>query len=93
MKFKAEVYITLKRTVNDPQGLTIKGGLEQLGFTELEQVRAGKYLELWLDAPDEATARARVDAMCEKLLANPVIEDYRYQVAAAAKAAETDQGR
>ncbi len=92
MKFKAEVYITLKRTVNDPQGLTIQGGLEQLGFTELEQVRAGKYLELWLDAPDEATARARVDAMCAKLLANPVIEDYRYEVAAA-KAAETDRAR
>ncbi len=82
MQFKAEIYVTLKRTVNDPQGLTIKGGLGQLGFDGVDAVRAGKYVEVWLEASDEATARNQVDAMCDKLLANPVIEDYRYSVAA-----------
>ncbi len=81
MQFKAEIYVTLKRTVNDPQGLTIKGGLGQLGFDGVDAVRAGKYVEVWLEAADEATAREQVDAMCDKLLANPVIEDYRYSVA------------
>lgn len=81
MQFKAEIYVTLKRTVNDPQGLTIKGGLGQLGFDGVDAVRAGKYVEVWLEAADEATARTQVDAMCDKLLANPVIEDYRYSVA------------
>ena len=78
----ARVYVTLRPTVNDPQGLTIRGGLHQLGFGEVEQVRAGKYLELRLAAPDAATAEARAAEMCKKLLANPVIEDFRVEVAA-----------
>jgi phosphoribosylformylglycinamidine synthase PurS subunit len=85
-RYKAEIYVTLKRTVNDPQGLTVMGGLKQLGFDGVEAVRAGKYLEVWLEAPDEESAGERVDAMCDKLLANPVIEDYRYQVKAEAPA-------
>jgi len=84
MRFKVDVYVTLKRTVNDPEGLTIKGALTQLGFDEIDQLRAGKYFEIWLDAPDEATTAKRVDAMCDKLLANPVIEDYRVEVRAKA---------
>jgi phosphoribosylformylglycinamidine synthase PurS subunit len=84
MRFKVDVYITLKRTVNDPEGLTIKGALAQLGFDEIDQLRAGKYFEVWLDAPDEATAAQRVDTMCDKLLANPVIEDYHVEVQAEA---------
>ena len=81
MQFKADIHVTLKRTVNDPQGLTIKGGLVQLGFDGVGAVRAGKYIEVWLEAADEAEARSQVDAMCDKLLANPVIEEYRYQLA------------
>ena len=84
MRFKVDVYVTLKRTVNDPEGLTIKGALTQLGFDEIDQLRAGKYFEIWLDAPDEATTTQRVDVMCDKLLANPVIEDYRIEVRAKA---------
>jgi phosphoribosylformylglycinamidine synthase PurS subunit len=80
MHFKAEIHVTLKRTVNDPQGLTIKGGLQQLGFGDVDVVRAGKYMEVWLDADDQAAAETQIDSMCDKLLANPVIEDYRYQV-------------
>lgn len=78
--FLARVYVTLKPTVNDPQGLTIKGGLHALGFDDVEDVRAGKYLEIRLATPDRAEAEARVTEMCRRLLANPVIEDYRFEV-------------
>ena len=80
MQFKVDVQVILKRTVNDPQGLTIKGALQQLGFEGVAAVRAGKYIEVWLEAPDRETAEQRVAAMCDKLLANPVIEAYHCQV-------------
>jgi len=78
--FLARVYVTLKPVVNDPQGLTIRGGLHSLGFELVESVRAGKYLELKLDAADRAMAETQVTEMCRKLLANPVIEDFRYEL-------------
>ena len=78
--FLAKVYVSLKPTVNDPQGLTIADGLRSLGFGEVEGVRAGKYLEIRLSAASAAEAGQRVDAMCDKLLANPIIESYRYDV-------------
>ena len=81
--FLARVYVTLKPTVNDPQGLTIKGALHSLGFAGVESVRAGKYMEIRIDAPDKAAADAQVAEMCRKLLANPVIEDFRFEVEAA----------
>ncbi len=75
----AKVYVTLKKGVLDPQGQTVQSALETLGY-EVEEVRMGKYLELTLaDAPPEEL-EARVMEMCEKLLANPVIEDYRFQI-------------
>ena len=79
-RLKVDVYITLRRTVNDPEGLTIKGALSELGFEEIDDLRAGKYIEIWLEVADGETAVQRVEAMCEKLLANPVIEDYRVEV-------------
>ena len=79
--YLARVEVTLKQTVNDPQGLTIRGALHSLGFAEVDRVRAGKYLEIQISAPDEARARARVDECCRRLLANPVIEDYRFDLA------------
>jgi phosphoribosylformylglycinamidine synthase PurS subunit len=78
--FLARVYVTLKPTVNDPQGLTIKGGLHSLGFETVDGVRAGKYLEIRLDGATRAEAEAQVAEMCRKLLANPVIEDFRYEI-------------
>ena len=78
--FLARVYVTLKPTVNDPQGKTILGGLKTLGFDLATDVRAGKYLEIRLDSKDRAVVEAQVKAMCDKLLANPVIESYRYEV-------------
>jgi phosphoribosylformylglycinamidine synthase subunit PurS len=78
--FLARVYVTLKPTVNDPQGLTIRGALHSLGFAAVETVRAGKYMEIRIDAADAATAEAQVAEMCRKLLANPVIEDFRFDI-------------
>jgi phosphoribosylformylglycinamidine synthase PurS subunit len=78
--FIARVYVSLKLTVNDPQGLTIADGLRTLGFSEVEGVRAGKYLEISLTAAGPDEARTRIDAMCEKVLANPIIENYRFDI-------------
>jgi phosphoribosylformylglycinamidine synthase len=78
--YLARVYVTLKPTVNDPQGLTIKGGLKSLGFDTVDAVRAGKYMEIRLAAASEAEAKSAVTEMCKKLLANPVIEDFRFEV-------------
>jgi phosphoribosylformylglycinamidine synthase subunit PurS len=80
MKYRAAVFVTLKPVVNDPAGLTIRGGLHALGFDSVTEVRAGKYLVLSLDEPDANQARARVDAMAKQLLANAVIEDYRIEL-------------
>ena len=76
MIFTVHLVVTLKPVVNDPQGLVVQSGLRQLGFGGVSAVRVGKYIELNLDAPDEATARAQATEMCERLLRNPVIEDY-----------------
>lgn len=78
--FLARVYVTLKPAVNDPPGLTIRGALHSLGFDDVEAVRAGKYLEIRLDGADRAAAEAQVAEMCRKLLANPVIEDFRFEI-------------
>jgi phosphoribosylformylglycinamidine synthase len=78
--YLARVYVSLKPTVNDPQGLTIADGLRSLGFTEVEGVRAGKYIEVRLQAESSQAAGARVDSMCDRLLANPIIETYRFEI-------------
>ena len=78
--FLAKVYVTLKATVNDPQGLTIKGGLQSLGFASVDSVRAGKYMEIRVDAASKGEAEAAVTEMCRKLLANPVIEEFTFEV-------------
>jgi phosphoribosylformylglycinamidine synthase len=76
----ARVHVTLKQVVNDPQGQSIQGGLRSLGFASVQRVRAGKYFEITLAADDAPTAERQVDDMCRRLLANPVIEDYRFEI-------------
>jgi phosphoribosylformylglycinamidine synthase len=73
---KAKVHVTLKAGVLDPQGKAIGHALESLGFDGVDDVRQGKFIELNLDETDPDKARARVGEMCEKLLANTVIENY-----------------
>ncbi len=76
---KARVVVTLKRSVLDPQGLAVSRALGSLGFAEVQGVRLGKIIELDLDEKDAARARERLASMCEKLLANTVIEEYRIE--------------
>lgn len=78
---KARVYVTLKRGVLDPQGRAVETTLGRLGFEEVQGVRIGKYIEVALEESDAGRARERVAAMCERLLANTVIEDYRVEIA------------
>ena len=73
---KATIHITLKNGVLDPQGKAIENALGALGFGGVDGVRQGKLIEVDLQAGDEATARAQLTDMCEKLLANTVIENY-----------------
>jgi phosphoribosylformylglycinamidine synthase PurS subunit len=73
---KARVHVRLKDGVLDPQGAAIGRALAQLGFAGVDEVRQGKMIELRLDDIDRAQAEAKVRAMCERLLANPVIETY-----------------
>ena len=81
MRFSARVYVTLRPTVNDPQGNAVLASLHSLGFSSVADVRVGKFLSLELEADDEAAAQRQVAEMCERLLANPVIESYRTDVA------------
>jgi len=78
--FEAQIKITLKKTVADPQGLTVKHALESLGFGGIGMVRMGKFITLKLEAKDQAKAEAEAKAACEKLLANPIIEDFELEV-------------
>ena len=79
---KARVHVTLKPGVLDPQGKAIAGALASLGFDGVGQVRQGKVIDLEIDGADQAEARGRVEAMCQKLLANTVIEDYAIELEA-----------
>lgn len=77
---KAKVHITLKTGVLDPQGRAIQHALASLGFSGVDDVRQGKYIELDLEETDKTKARETVDAMCKKLLANTVIENYSVEI-------------
>lgn len=78
--FLAKVYVTLKPAVNDPQGITVLGGLKSLGFETVAEVRVGKFLEIRLDESDRSVAEALAAQMCDQLLANPVIEQYSVEL-------------
>jgi phosphoribosylformylglycinamidine synthase len=77
---KAEINITLKRTVADPQGITIKHALESLGYKDLANVRIGKLVVIKLNFKDKKRAEQEINEMCKKLLANPIIEDYHFEI-------------
>ncbi|AMX84726.1 phosphoribosylformylglycinamidine synthase subunit PurS [Geobacillus subterraneus] len=77
--YKVKVYVTLRESVLDPQGTAVKGALHSLSYTEVKDVRIGKFMELVIDDSDRDIDEL-VREMCEKLLSNPVIEDYRYEI-------------
>jgi phosphoribosylformylglycinamidine synthase subunit PurS len=77
---KAKIVITPKKAVVDPQGKTVQNALAQMGYTGIGAVHVGKYLEIELTGTDEQTARKQIDEACHKILSNPVIEDYRFEI-------------
>jgi phosphoribosylformylglycinamidine synthase subunit PurS len=83
-----EVFVSLKPAVNDPQGLAIRDGLHMLGYSEVEDVRAGKYMQLKLTGDEKSSVESRVAEMCEQLLANTVIESYEFSVKPVAERSE-----
>ena len=78
--FRVSVYVTPKAGVVDPQGAVVERALPALGHSGVRNIRVGRYITLDLQGDDEAKAKADVDDMCRRLLANPIIEDYRFEV-------------
>ncbi len=78
--YQVRIYVTLRPSVLDPAGTAVQSGLKHMGYDNVEQVRIGKYVEVTLTAADETTAREQIDRMCDQLLANPVIENYRFEL-------------
>jgi phosphoribosylformylglycinamidine synthase PurS subunit len=77
---KAKIIITPKKAVLDPQGKTVQNALSHMGYEGIGAVHVGKYLEIEIDAADRDKARAQIDDACHKILSNPVIEDYRFEI-------------
>jgi phosphoribosylformylglycinamidine synthase PurS subunit len=77
---KAQVYVTLKTEVLDPQGEAVRRALNSLGFSGVQNVRVGKLIELELSPASPQAAATELRAMCEKLLANPIVEDFRFEL-------------
>ena len=84
--YVAHINVMLRPLVNDPQGLAVRDGLHALGFEGVTAVRVGKRIDVTLDASSAAHAEEQVHAMCDRLLANAVIEDYEFTVAETATA-------
>ncbi len=84
--YHAKVYVTLRPSVLDPAGTAVRSGLSHMGYDNVSKVRIGKYIELELTAESEAVAHQQLDKICDQLLANPVIENYRIEVLEAAVA-------
>ena len=85
--YKVSVYVTPKAGVVDPQGAAIERALPALGHSSASNIRVGRYITLDVEGTDPDEVKAEVDDMCRKLLANPIIEDYRFDVVAAGEEA------
>ncbi len=83
--WKAKIEITLKKSVLDPQGAAVKSSLEVLGYANIRDLRVGKYLEFGLESVSREEGEAQVKEMCRRLLVNPVIEDYEFELVEAEK--------
>lgn len=79
-QYFAQVYVTLRPSVLDPQGTAVRSGLKHMGYDNVEQVRIGKYVEVTLTAESAEDAKRQLDLICDQLLANPVIENYRFDL-------------
>jgi phosphoribosylformylglycinamidine synthase len=79
-QMKAKIIVTPKKAVLDPQGKTVQNALAQMGYTGVGAVHVGKYLEIELTSTDKESVRKQIDDACHKILSNPVIEDYRFEI-------------
>jgi len=79
---KINVYVTLKKEILDTQGLVIKKAIPQIGYDNVENVRFGKFIQLEIDQSDKnmEELKKEIDFLCDRLLSNPIIEDYRYEI-------------
>ncbi|MDF5706803.1 MAG: phosphoribosylformylglycinamidine synthase subunit PurS [Nostoc sp. S4] len=80
LRYLAKIHVTLRPSVLDPAGVAVQSGLQQLGYDNVEQVRIGKYIELIVVSSDEKKARQDLNNICDQMLANPVIENYRFDL-------------
>jgi phosphoribosylformylglycinamidine synthase len=78
--YQCRIYVTLRPSVLDPAGTAVQSGLHQLGYEGVESVRIGKYIEVKLTADNEDQVQQQLHAMCDQLLANPVIENYCFEI-------------
>ena len=85
-QYFAQIYVTLRPSVLDPQGTAVQAGLQHMGYDNVAQVRIGKYVEVTLSAVDQAEADRQLHQICDQLLANPVIENYRFDIQPASSA-------
>ena len=77
---RVKIYVTLKEGILDPQGRAVKHSLHSLGYTSVEDVRVGKYIEIEINDTAKEKLDPQIKEMCNKLLSNPIIEDYRYEI-------------
>ena len=78
--YKAKIFVTLRPSVLDPAGVAVQSGVKQMGYDNVEQVRIGKYIELNITSDNEKSARQDLDRICDQMLTNPVIENYRFDL-------------
>jgi phosphoribosylformylglycinamidine synthase len=78
--YQVQIYVTLRPSVLDPAGVAVESGIRQLGYAQVEQVRIGKYIQLKITALDLEEAQQQLEQICDRLLANPVIENYRFDL-------------
>lgn len=80
MKFRAEIDIMPQAALLDPQGKAVSSNMDKLGLSEIENVRIGKHITLEVEAPDQDSARGKVDDACQRLLVNQIMEDYKFEL-------------
>ncbi|MEM6753366.1 MAG: phosphoribosylformylglycinamidine synthase subunit PurS [Cyanobacteria bacterium P01_C01_bin.38] len=80
IKYQAKIFVTLRPSVLDPAGVAVQSGLKQMEENNVDRVRIGKYIELMITSDSEDSARQDLDKICDKMLANPVIENYRFDL-------------
>ncbi len=79
-KYQAQIYVTLRPSVLDPAGTAVESGLKNMGYHNVEGVRIGKYIQLTINSENEEEAKKQLDIVCDQLLANPVIENYCFEL-------------